>query len=67
LLLGDGPHHERLQALAAELAVDGKIHFVGYQPDPGPYLDASDLFALAVPEGSGSSRSWRRWRVGFRR
>jgi len=54
LLIGDGPLRERLRALSAELAVADHIHFLGHQPDPAPFLDASDIFALAAPLGSGS-------------
>jgi glycosyltransferase involved in cell wall biosynthesis len=54
LLVGDGPLRERLQALATDLAAGDRIHFVGYQIDPGAFLDASDIFALAAPLGSGS-------------
>lgn len=54
VLVGDGPLRKRLQALATNLGVADQIHFVGYQPDPGPVLDATDIFALAAPLGSGS-------------
>jgi glycosyltransferase involved in cell wall biosynthesis len=54
MLLGDGPLHVSLQTLAADLGVAQHTHFVGYRFDPIPYLDASDIFALAAPLGSGS-------------
>lgn len=54
LLVGDGPLRADLVALATELGVAEGVHFAGNQPTPGAYLDAMDVFALAVPAGSMS-------------
>jgi glycosyltransferase involved in cell wall biosynthesis/SAM-dependent methyltransferase len=54
VLVGEGPLRAALEARAAELGVHDAVHFAGYQADPAPYFDAFDLFALAVPAGSGS-------------
>ena len=54
LLVGEGPLHAHLAALATELGIADSVCFAGHHPDPGPYLDAMDVFALAVPEGSMS-------------
>ncbi|MCC6386608.1 MAG: glycosyltransferase family 4 protein [Dehalococcoidia bacterium] len=54
LLVGDGPLRGELEALAATLGIADHVHFAGNQPDPAPYLDAMDVFALAVPAGSMS-------------
>jgi len=54
LLVGDGPLRPELEAMAIALGVIGHVRFAGQQAEPGPYLDAMDLFALAVPQGSMS-------------
>lgn len=54
LLVGDGPLRAALGRQACELGVDGRVHFAGHQQDPTPWLDAMDVFALAVPAGSQS-------------
>lgn len=54
LLVGDGPKRAGLEALASELGVHDDVVFAGNQPGPGPFLDAMDVFALAVPAGSMS-------------
>jgi glycosyltransferase involved in cell wall biosynthesis len=46
LLVGDGPLMGRLKELAADLKVDGRVHFVGYQTHPEAYLHVMDVFAL---------------------
>ena len=53
-LVGDGPLRGDLEHLVAELDVGHLVDFVGFQADPSPYLDALDIFALAVPAGTGS-------------
>lgn len=54
LLVGDGPLRAELQALALSLGVADHVRFAGNQPQPAPYLDGMDAFALAVPAGSMS-------------
>lgn len=46
LLVGDGPLENGLRQLAADLGLSDCVHFAGYQPDPGRYLRAMDVFAL---------------------
>ena len=44
----------RLRAMAADLGVSDHVAFVGYQPDPLPFIAHADVFALAsVTEGMG--------------
>jgi glycosyltransferase involved in cell wall biosynthesis len=54
LLVGDGPLRDELDALARELGIAERIRLAGHQPDPAPFLDAMDVFVLAVPAGSMS-------------
>ncbi|MFN8558317.1 MAG: glycosyltransferase family 4 protein [Dehalococcoidia bacterium] len=54
LLVGDGPLHDHLRALAKELNIEDAVRFAGRQANPGAYMDAMDVFVLAVPAGSMS-------------
>jgi glycosyltransferase involved in cell wall biosynthesis len=54
LLVGDGPLAHELAELAKANGVGDRVHFAGYQAAPLPYLNAMDIFALAVPAGSMS-------------
>ncbi|MBK5930310.1 glycosyltransferase [Halochromatium salexigens] len=43
LLLGEGPLRQRLQRQARELGIDSRILWLGWQPEPAPYLQLADL------------------------
>lgn len=46
LIVGDGPQHEALQALIAELGLRDDVLMPGNQSDVAPWLRALDLFVL---------------------
>ncbi|MBU8536743.1 glycosyltransferase family 4 protein [Falsiroseomonas tokyonensis] len=46
-ILGDGPDRARLQALAAELGIEGLVTFAGHVPDPAAAYRSFDVFALS--------------------
>ena len=53
-VVGDGPLRKPLEALACELGLEQRIHFVGIQPDVRPYLGSCDLALLpSLSEGMG--------------
>jgi glycosyltransferase involved in cell wall biosynthesis len=54
LLVGDGPLRGEVERLCRSLDIGDSVHLVGQQDDPYPFLDAMDLFVLAVPSGSMS-------------
>jgi glycosyltransferase involved in cell wall biosynthesis len=55
LLVGDGPEHGRLKALARELGIEALVRFPGRTSDPKPWLQAFDLYAHSSwGEGMGS-------------
>jgi len=54
LLVGDGPLRGELEALVRAQGITDSVIFAGQQQEPMPYLDAMDVFALAVPAGSMS-------------
>ena len=52
LLAGDGPERPALESLARELAIDGRVSFLGARRDVRDLLAAADAFVLtSVTEG----------------
>lgn len=45
--VGAGPERARLEELAGRSRFGARVHFAGFQRDPGRYLRAADVFALA--------------------
>jgi len=54
LLVGSGPLDSEVRRMACDLGIEDKVVMTGHQPDPGIFVDAMDIFVLAVPVGSGS-------------
>lgn len=46
VIAGDGPERARLEALASELGIRGRIHFLGHRDDVASLLPAFDVFCL---------------------
>lgn len=46
-IIGGGPHRARLESLASELAIAGRVHFTGHIQDAWRYLRALDVFVLS--------------------
>jgi glycosyltransferase involved in cell wall biosynthesis len=44
LLAGDGPLLPQLEALTGTLGIADRVHWVGWQDEPGPFYEISDLF-----------------------
>ncbi len=44
VIVGDGPMEAGLREQAAHGPAAGRLHFAGWQEDPGPYYDLADLF-----------------------
>jgi len=54
VLLGEGPRHEELVALAQDLGVDRSVFFLGFQENPWRYMRRATVFALSsLVEGMG--------------
>ena len=45
MLVGDGPLRGELRDLAASHGISSRVHFAGYQSQPGRYLSSMDVFA----------------------
>ncbi len=46
LLVGDGPERQRLERLAADVGLNGRVIFTGYRPDARAIVAGVDLLAL---------------------
>ncbi|MBD2095421.1 glycosyltransferase family 4 protein [Trichocoleus sp. FACHB-591] len=46
-LIGEGPDRQMFEAQAQATPVSERIHFLGFQPQPQRYLQATDIFVLA--------------------
>src|SRR4051812_6746718 len=46
ILVGDGPSRAELEKLVGDLGLGACVHFTGYQPSSGPYLQAMDVFSM---------------------
>jgi glycosyltransferase involved in cell wall biosynthesis len=60
-IMGDGEQSQNLHELASKLGVEGRVRFLGWQPDPRPYVAASDVFAMASnhePLGNVVLEAW---------
>ena len=44
LLAGDGPLRPQLEALTGDLGIADRVHWAGWQDEPGPFYEISDLF-----------------------
>ncbi len=54
LLVGEGSERARLEALAEDLGIFGRVHFIGYTPHPYIY---QNLFTLNVNPSRGTETS----------
>ncbi|MEA3120302.1 MAG: hypothetical protein QOI13_3572, partial [Paraburkholderia sp.] len=52
-LIGDGPDRSSFEALARELGVVERTHFMGFVLDPRAYLAGADVFVLASHKEAG--------------
>ncbi|MBL0125026.1 MAG: glycosyltransferase [Betaproteobacteria bacterium] len=46
-LVGDGPERATLEALAAELALEDRVSFIGFRHDVADLLSQSDIFLMS--------------------
>lgn len=47
VIVGEGPDRSKLETLAGELGVAGRVHFIGYQTNPYPLFRRAELFVLS--------------------
>jgi len=61
LIVGSGPEEGKLQSLASQLKIDERVHWAGWQTDPGPYYEMADVFvcpSLHEPLGNVILEAW---------
>ncbi len=46
-ILGTGDLEEKMKGYAKKLGIDDMVSFLGFQPNPYPYIAASDIFVLS--------------------
>jgi glycosyltransferase involved in cell wall biosynthesis len=49
-LVGEGPERAACERLAARLGLAGRVRFLGFQTDPGPYYRSADIAVHASRE-----------------
>lgn len=53
VIVGDGPERASLESLAADLGINGRVHFAGQQPTAEPFYGIADVAVLSSrTEGS---------------
>ncbi len=60
-IAGDGPSRQTLRSLCAELGLDERVRFLGWQVSVNPYLSAADLFVCPSrhePHGNIVLEAW---------
>ncbi len=61
LVVGSGPEERKLISLASGLCKSGRVHWAGWQTDPGPYYALADVFvcpSLHEPLGNVILEAW---------
>ncbi len=64
-LIGDGELMEDMKALAAELGVTGRTHFLGWQHDPSPFLKAADILVCPSDDEPLGNVVLEGWNAGL--
>lgn len=61
LIVGSGPEEEKLHTLTTQLKITDRVHWAGWQTDPGPYYEIADVFvcpSLHEPLGNVILEAW---------
>lgn len=64
-LIGDGPLKPDLEALAATLSVSDRVHFLGWQRDPAPFLKAANILACPSDDEPLGNVVLEGWNTGL--
>ncbi|MGH2670094.1 MAG: glycosyltransferase, partial [bacterium] len=64
VIVGDGPLRATLDQEAHALGLSGRVHFVGWQIDPGPYYRACDLVVCASRQETFGNTVLEAWAYG---
>jgi glycosyltransferase involved in cell wall biosynthesis len=61
LIVGSGPEEKKLVSLSSRLNIAERVHWAGWQTDPGPYYAMADIFvcpSLHEPLGNVILEAW---------
>ncbi len=64
-LIGDGELMDEMKALAAELGVTDRVHFLGWQRDPSPFLKAADILLCPTDDEPLGNVVLEGWNAGL--
>lgn len=64
-LVGDGELLEETKALAASLGVADRVHFLGWQRDPSPFLKTADILLCPTDEEPLGNIVLEGWNAGL--
>lgn len=64
LLAGTGPEMENYQKLARDLAIESRVHFIGWRNDRAALLDLSDVLAIPSRRDSAPAVMSQAWYKG---
>lgn len=64
-LIGDGDLMDDMKALAASLGVSDRVHFLGWQRDPSPFLKAADILLCPTDEEPLGNIVLEGWNAGL--
>ncbi len=64
-LIGDGELMSDMKALASNLGVQDRVHFLGWQRDPSPFLKAADILLCPTDEEPLGNVVLEGWTAGL--
>jgi L-malate glycosyltransferase len=64
-LIGDGELMDDMKALAADLGVSDRVHFLGWQRDPSPFLKAADILLCPADDEPLGNVVLEGWNAGL--
>jgi glycosyltransferase involved in cell wall biosynthesis len=64
-LIGDGELMDDMKALASRLDVSDRVHFLGWQRDPSPFLKAADILVCPADEEPLGNVVLEGWNAGL--
>jgi L-malate glycosyltransferase len=64
-LIGDGELMDDMKSLAADLGVSDRVHFLGWQRDPSPFLKAADILLCPADDEPLGNVVLEGWNAGL--
>ncbi|MCV0425573.1 MAG: glycosyltransferase [Roseibium sp.] len=64
-LIGDGELQEEMKALAQDFGVAARVHFLGWQRDPSPFIKSADILVCPTDEEPLGNVVLEGWNAGL--